>query len=288
MLIDTINVLIQDVVNDLVVSPLKMKGDDIIVATMDVAQQSVLALLGGGTPDMDVAQVSTLVMFGDYYFMHMNDIFVSSSSDMFGRSTTTVNDLNVTLPDLSDVDLDESIMLAAVMHRSVCTPPAGWTLVKDIPNGGNDQVTAIYKKDVIEIEDSSVVTIWSQSSGGRMIVQVFVLSSGVEDSMVVIDQSYAETGTDEVRAYPITTSNEWGVAAFCVASWNLSSGSSTFYAPNMDILTQNSTSNVRLGASFRVMDKIESLDSKLTSNYSGGDNNMFGCITLRLGLEEII
>lgn len=255
---------------------------------MEVSQLGEVVLMGGGTTTMDISQLGGVVLHETEDIIRLLDINHVSSSPMVGMSAGNTTNISVNQPDLSGVEVDRSILLMTIMHRSVVTPPPGWTLVHEQSVEAYNQMTAVYKKDVLSAEDGGVSSVWAQSVSTRFIGQAHLFTSGVQGKKVTIDSATGITGVNPIAVSPLTASGD-GEVVLSVASFitAVSGGSTTINPPSgFTPLSPISTKGNRLSVAYRKMDKAETLSGSFQSSADVGTGQA-SSIALKLKLVGI-
>lgn len=264
-----------------------VKRDDSPKPDMDISQLGGVVLSGGGTTTMDISQLGGVVLYEEEEIIHFQDIKHVSSSTMIGMSNDNVTEIVVTLPNLTGIDIESSILLMTIMHRSTVTAPPGWSLVYEQPVGASNQVTAVYKKDVLSSLDSGAASTWNQSSSARFIGQAHLFTSGVQNKKVVVDSASGATGTSLIEITPITGS-DYGEVAFVTASFNIAqaSGTTTLTGPSgYALLSPPSIAYNRLAVAYKVLKVGETSSGTFKTSSS---NSNASSISLKLKLEEVV
>lgn len=265
-----------------------VRREEIPKPDMDISQLGEVVLMGGGTTTTDISQLSSVVLYETEDIIRLSDIKHISSPPMVGASAGNTTNISVNQPDLSGVEVDQSILLMTIMHRSVVTPPPGWTLVHEQSVDTANQMTAVYKKDVLSAEDGGVSSVWAQSVSARFIGQAHLFTSGVQGKKVTIDSAAGITGANPIAVSPLTSSEE-GEVALSVASFYSArtSGSTTIDPPSgFAPLSPISTANHRLSAAYKRMIKAETLSGSFQSSADVGTGPA-SSVTLKLKLVEV-
>jgi len=226
--------------------------------------------------------------------------FVREGNQAFNISASS---LSVTIPSLSDVDGQTSLLIMAVTHTSDLTVPSGWTELISVFSSETpfEQRLTVLTKDVLEPTDSGATTTWLQEEAGVFVAQAVLFSTSRADNkphVVEIGTQTAIEGLEQVDVSPLIatsdgecfvifgsfSSDEHGAGRFDYGEYSGSSSptADTFLRTTGDPFALED--RITLCGGFRYANTDDVCDGVIESN-AGSNETMYGGASITIRLE---
>ncbi len=173
---------------------------------------------------------------------------------------------------------------AVVMHRSACTPPAGWTLVaSQACDGDVAQTVSVYRKNTTTAADSGVSQSFSQSDSDRMGLAYFAVrrTDGAAPTFIgATSVAVNDLATNTVTA-PIVAAA--GTELYVMVATTVNATADVVQvgvAPGMSVIS-GAASQCRLGVAYQRRTIGRTNAGRFTFDIGSPVNNGLAAITMR-------